>query len=205
MVKWVVVELSDREYQVLENIDELEGDPPEKLRELLRNYLVCTPRFKMDYHIIHLEEKRELLTTVLEEIWKEYESCINPLENWDTQKVDTVRENLIEINAIRPVGSFDIALTGTLKKPWLQAYNSVGKIFDDVDEFSQACIATVYVLDFLSRGTFDHELLKDGTIFLNELFLFSYAIAKKKAHEFQKARGKGTCESLPLPGDELVA
>ncbi|MCL7476470.1 MAG: hypothetical protein SCH39_12960 [Methanosarcinales archaeon] len=204
MVKWVVVELSDREYQVLKNIDELEGEVSQKLRELLRNYLISTPRFKVDYHIIHLEEKRELLMSVLEEIWKEYESCLSPLEKWDQEKAQTVRENLMEINAIRPVGSFDIALTGLLKKPWLSAYNSVSEVFDDVDEFSQACIATIYVLDFLSRGTLEPGLLKDATIFLNELYLFSYAVAKKKAHEFQKARGL-RCESLPLAGDELVA
>ncbi|MBW6519371.1 MAG: hypothetical protein K0A89_12850 [ANME-2 cluster archaeon] len=204
MVKWVVVELSDREYQVLKNIDELEGEVSQKLRELLRNYLISTPRFKVDYHIIHLEEKRKLLMSVLEEIWKEYESCLSPLEKWDQEKAQTVRENLMEINAIRPVGSFDIALTGLLKKPWLSAYNSVSEVFDDVDEFSQACIATIYVLDFLSRGTLEPGLLKDATIFLNELYLFMYAVAKKKAHEFQKARGL-RCEGLPLAGDELVA
>ena len=75
---------------------------------------------------------------------------------------------------------------------------------DDFDEFSQACIATIYVLDFLSRGTFDHELLKDSTILLNDLYLFSYAVAKKKAHEFQKAR-HSACECSPLAGNQLVA
>ncbi len=204
MVKWVVVELSDREYQVLENIDELEGPAPLKLRELLREYLQSTPRFKVDYHIIHLEEKKELLIEILEAIWKEYESSLSPLESWDKEKADVVRENLMEINAIRPVGSFNFALTGLLKKPWLTAYNNVSAVFDDIDEFSQACIATIYVLDFLSRGTFGQELLKDSTILLNELYLFSYAVAKKKAHEFQKAR-HSACECSPLAGNQLVA
>ncbi|MCL7415468.1 MAG: hypothetical protein M8349_05335 [ANME-2 cluster archaeon] len=204
MVKWVVVELSDREYQVLENIDELEGPAPLKLRELLREYLQSTPRFKVDYHIIHLEEKKEFLIKVLEDIWKEYELSPTPLEKWDQKKAELVRENLMEINAIRPVGSFDIALTGVLKKPWLSAYNSVSEVFEDIDEFSQACIATIYVLDFLSRGTFESELLKDSTIFLNELYLFTYAVAKRKAHEFQKSR-ESKRECSVFAGDQLAA
>ncbi len=204
MVKWVVVPLSDREYQVLEKIDELEGSAPQKLRELLREYLESTPRFKADYHIIHLEEKKDFLVTLLEDIWKEYELSPTPLEKWNQDKAATVRENLMEINAIRPVGSFNFALTGVLKKPWLSAYNSVSEVFDDIDEFSQANIATIYVLDFLSRGTFEHELLKDSTIFLNELYLFTYAVAKKKAHEFQKSR-KTKWESSVLPSHKLVA
>jgi hypothetical protein len=204
MVKWVVVPLSDREYQVLEKIDELEGPAPQKLRELLRAYLQSTPRFKADYHIIHLEEKKDFLLTVLEDIWKEYELYPTPLEKWDQEKAAIVRDNLMEINAIRPVGSFNIALTGLLKKPWLSAYNSVSEVFADIDEFSQACIATIYVLDFLSRGTLEPELLKDSTIFLNELYLFTYAVAKKKAHEFQKSR-KISHESSVLPSHQLAA
>ena len=198
MVKWVVVPLSDREYQVLGKIDELEGPAPLKLRELLRAYLQSTPRFKADFHIIHLEEKKDFLNTMLEDIWKEYELSSTPLEKWDQEKATTVRENLMEINAIRPVGPFNITLTGFLKKPWLSAYNSVSEVFEDIDEFSQANIATIYVLDFLSRGTFEPELLKDSTIYLNEIYLFTYAVAKKKAHEFQRTR-KISCESSVLP------
>ena len=104
MVKWVVVPLSDREYQVLGKIDELEGPAPLKLRELLRAYLQSTPRFKADFHIIHLEEKKDFLETVLEDIWKEYKLSPTPLEKWDQETAETVRENLMEINAIRPVG-----------------------------------------------------------------------------------------------------
>ena len=170
MVKWVVVPLSDREYQVLGKIDELEGPAPLKLRELLRAYLQSTPRFKADFHIIHLEEKKDFLNTMLEDIWKEYELSSTPLEKWDQEKATTVRENLMEINAIRPVGPFNITLTGFLKKPWLSAYNSVSEVFEDIDEFSQANIATIYVLDFLSRGTFEPKLLKDSTIYLNEIY-----------------------------------
>ena len=198
MVKWVVVPLSDREYQVLGKIDELEGPAPLKLRELFRAYLQNTTRFKADYHIIHLEEKKDFLMTVLEDIWKEYELSYPPLEKWDQKTAETVRDNLMEINAIRPVGSFNFTLSGVLKKPWLSAYNSVSEVFGDIDEFSQACIATIYVLDFLSRGTFEPKLLKDSTIYLNEIYLFTYAVAKRKAHEFQKSRKiNPECSVLP--------
>jgi hypothetical protein len=187
MVKWVVVELSDREYQILEKLDDIEGDSSQKLRKLLRDYLFTTPRFHKDYHIIHLEEKKEFLFEILVSIWKEYESSTSPLEKWDEEKVKSIRDDLMEINAIRPVGPFNFTVTGLLKKPWLAAYYHVSKIFEDLDEFSQACIASIYVLDFLSKGTFESDVLKNSTILLNELFMFSYAVARKQAHETQES------------------
>ena len=203
MVKWVVVELSDREYQILENLDDVEGDSSQKLRTLLRDHLFATPRFHKDYHIIHLEEKKELLIGILESIWKEYESSTSPLEKWDEDKMKSVRDELTEINAIRPVGPFSFTVTGFLKKPWLSAYYHVNNIFEDLDEFSQACIASIYVLDFLSKGTFESGLLKNSTILLNELFMFSYAVARKKAHETQESFKRRS--SSPCSDDQLTA
>jgi len=203
MVKWVVVQLSDREYQILEKLDDIEGDSSQKLRTLLRDYLFTTPKFHKDYHIIHLEEKKELLFGILESIWKEYESSPTPLEKWDQEKIESIRNDLMEINAIRPVGPFSFTVTGLLKKPWLSAYYHVNNIFEDLDEFSQACIASIYVLDFLSKGTFESGLLKNSTILLNELFMFSYAVARKKAHETQESFKHRS--SSPRPDDQLTA
>jgi len=203
MVKWVVVQLSDREYQILEKLDDIEGDSSQKLRTLLRDYLFTTPKFHKDYHIIHLEEKKELLFGILESIWKEYEFSTSPLDKWDEEKVKSVRGDLMEINAIRPVGPFSFTVTGLLKKPWLSAYYHVNNIFEDLDEFSQACIASIYVLDFLSKGTFESGLLKNSTILLNELFMFSYAVARKKAHETQESFKHRS--SSPCSDDQLTA
>jgi hypothetical protein len=203
MVKWVVVQLSDRECQILEKLDDIEGDSSQKLRTLLRDYLFTTPRFHKDYHIIHLEEKKDFLFEILVSIWEEYDTSTSPLEKWDEDKVKSVRTELMEINAIRPVGPFSFTVTGVLKKPWLSAYYHVSNIFEDLDEFSQACIASIYVLDFLSKGTFGSELLKDSTILLNELFMFKYAVAKKKAHETQESFKKRACS--PTPDDQLTA
>ena len=193
MVKWVVVQLSDREYQILEKLDDIEGDSSQKLRTLLRDHLFTIPRLHKDYHIIHLEEKKDLLFEILVSIWKEYDSSTCPLDKWDEDKVKSVRDNLMEINAIRPVGPFSFTVTGLLKKPWLSAYYHVNNIFEDLDEFSQACIASIYVLDYLSKGTFERDLLKNSTILLNELFMFTYAVAKKKAHETQESFKHRTC------------
>lgn len=203
MVKWIVVELSDREYQILEKLDDIKGDSSQKLRTLLRDYLFTIPRLHKDYHIIHLEEKKDFLLEILDSIWKEYDSSTCPLEKWDQEKIESVRDNLMEINAIRPVGTFSFTVTGLLKKPWLSAYYHVNNIFEDLDEFSQACIASIYVLDFLSKGTFESKLLKNSTILLNELFMFSYAVARKKAHETQESFKRRTCS--PRPNDQLTA
>ena len=203
MVKWVVVELSDREYQILEKLDDIEGDSSQKLRTLLRDHLFTIPRLHKDYHIIHLEEKKEFLFEILVSIWEEYDSSTSPLEKWDDEKMTSVRDDLMGIDAIRPIGPFNFTVTSLLKKPWLSAYYHVSTIFEDLDEFSQACIASIYVLDFLSRSTFESELLKNSTILLNEFFMFSYAVAKKKAHETQESFKHRS--SLHRPDDQLTA
>lgn len=203
MVKWVVVQLSDREYQILEKLDDIEGDSSQKLRMLLRDHLFTIPRLHKDYHIIHLEEKKEFLFEILVSIWEEYESSTSPLEKWDEEKVKSVRDDLMEIDAIRPIGPFNFTVTSLLKKPWLSAYYHVSTIFEDLDEFSQACIASIYVLDFLSKGTFESGSLKNSTILLNELFMFSYAVAKKKAHETQESFKRRS--SSPGSDDKLTA
>ena len=203
MVKWVVVQLSDREYQILDKLDDIEGDSSQKLRSLLRDYLFTTPRFHKDYHIIHLEEKKEYLFEILVSIWEEYDSSTSPLEKWDEEKVKCIRDDLMGINAIRPIGPFNFTVTSMLKKPWLSAYYHVSSIFEDLDEFSQACIASIYVLDYLSKGTFECDLLKNSTILLNELFMFSYAVAKKKAHETQESFKRRS--SSPGSDDQLTS
>jgi hypothetical protein len=187
MVKWVVVKLTDREYQILDNLEDIEGTTAEKLKELFTSYLLQTPRFKVDYHVIKLDETKEHLQQVLELIWNEYQQSPNPLDLWDEDKFDRIKKELIQVNALRPMGGRQFAPTYLFKKPWLSVFNNVNKVFPEHDEFSQAYIATIYMLDYLSKVTFDDELLKDATIILNEFYMYTYAVAKKKAHEFQRS------------------
>jgi hypothetical protein len=190
MVKTVVVELSDREYQILLKLDEFEGNDSQKLKALFTSYLAQTPRLQAGYHLIKLDETQEHLLEILDSIYKEYESDPSPLECWTQSKYDKILEDLLQIEVIRPMGAGRFGPTSRFNKPWLTVYNSTSKVFPDLDEFSQAYIATVYMLDYLSRGTFEAELLKDATIILNEFYLYSYAIAKKQAHDAQKAIAK---------------
>ena len=190
MVKTVVVEFSDREYQILLKLDEFEGDDSQKLKELFTSYLVQTPRLQAGYHLIKLDETQDHLLEILDSIYKEYESNPSPLEGWTQSKYDKIQEDLLQIEIIRPMGAGSYGPTSRFKKPWLTVYNSTSKVFPDLDEFSQAYIATVYMLDYFSRATFETELLRDATIILNEYYLFSYALAKKNSREAQKAIAK---------------
>lgn len=203
MVKRIVVELSDREYQILQKLDEFEGDSSQKLKELFTNYLVQTPRLKAGYHLIKLDEKQDHLREVLEIIYKEYELTPTPMENWTREKYDIILEELLQIEVLRPMGAGRFAPTYLFKKPWLTVYNSTSKVFPDLDEFSQAYIATIYMLDYISRGTFDDELLKNATIILNEYYMFTYAAAKKRGHESYEAIKKRS--SSISSGDDLPA
>lgn len=204
MVKWVLVKLTDREYQILENLDDLTGDSASRLKELFTRHLLETPKFKVDYHVLKLDENKEHLSKVLQAVWNEYELSPEPMDGWDMEKFDRINKELIQINAIRPMGGNKFAPTYMFKKPWLAVYNSVPKIFPELDEFSQAYVATIYMLDYLSRETLGEEMLKDSTIILNELFMLSYAAAKKRAHEFTKAL-KFSSSASDLASNDLAA
>lgn len=201
MVRWIVIKLTEREYQILENLDDIPGKPEEKMKELFIQHLTKTPRLKAGYHLIKLDEKKENLYRVLESIWEEYVATTDPMENWDQEKLDKILENLLAINAIQPV-ALNYVPTYIFRKSWLTAYRHVSTVFPDVDEFSQAYIATVYILDYLSKETFDLELSRDAAIFLNEKYMASYAIAKKQAHDFEKVRPSPVSA---LPSSYLMA
>jgi len=203
MVKWIVVKLSDREHQILETIDEIPGNCSQKLKELYIQYLQTSPRFKADFHIIKLEEKKDLLLEVLTSIWKEYEISSSPMEDWDNEKFSRIRDELMQVNAIQQMGVGNYIPTQAFKKPWLSAFHKTSKIFPDIDEFSQAGITSAYVLTHLSRDTFPIELLKDAAIILNEDFMFVYAIAKKRANDFSEAIKKR--KSSTSSGNDLTA
>jgi hypothetical protein len=203
MVKWIVVKLSDREHQILETIDEIPGDCSQKLKELYIQYLQTAPKFKADFHIIKLEEKKDLLLEVLTSIWKEYETSISPMEDWDKEKFNRVRDELVQVNAIQQMGVGNYIPTQAFKKPWLSAFHKTSTIFPDIDEFSQAGITSAYVLTHLSRDTFPIDLLKDAAIVLNEDFMFVYAIAKKRANDFSQAIKKR--KSSTSSGNDLTA
>ena len=203
MVKWIVVKLSDREHQILETINEIPGDCSQKLKELYIQYLQTSPNFKAEFHIIKLEEKKDLLLEVLASIWKEYETSSNPIEDWDKEKFNKIRDELVQVNAIQQMGVGNFIPTQAFKKPWLSAFNKTSKIFPGMDEFSQAGITSAYVLTYLSRDTFPIELLKDAAIVLNEDFMFTYAIAKKRANDFSEAIKKRRTSTSS--GNDLTA
>jgi len=203
MVKWIVVKLSDREHQILETIDEIPGDCPQKLKELYIQYLQTSPNFKADFHIIKLEEKKDLLLEVLASIYKEYETSNSPMEDWDKEKFNKIRDELVQVNAIQQMGVGNYIPTPDFKKPWLSAFHKTSKIFPGLDEFSQAGITSAYVLTYLSRDTFPAELLRDAAIVLNEDFMFVYAIAKKRANDFSEAIKKRRTSTSS--GNDLTA
>jgi hypothetical protein len=201
MVKWIVVGLTDREYQILEKIVELKGDPPQKLKELYIQFLQTSPRFSADFHLIKMDEKKDLLMEVVTAIWKEYETSDCPVEDWDENKFNQIRDELVQVNAIQQMGIGNFIPTQSFKKPWLSAYHKSSIVFPDLDEFSQAGITSAYVLSYLSRDTFALELLRDAAIILNEDYMFPYAIAKKRAHDFSEAIASRKC--LTHSGNDL--
>ncbi len=53
----------------------------------------------------------------------------------------------------------------------------------DIYEHSAACIAIIQLLMEFGAGTLSSETIRDGTIFINEGWMFDYATEVKKARE----------------------
>jgi hypothetical protein len=58
----------------------------------------------------------------------------------------------------------------------------------NMDEYSAACVATIQLLMEFGAGVLSNETIRDGTIFLNEGWMFIYATAMKKARDFMKTK-----------------
>lgn len=58
----------------------------------------------------------------------------------------------------------------------------------DMNEYSAASIATIQLLMEFGAGSLSRETIRDGTIFINEGWMFDYATQIKKAREFKKTK-----------------
>jgi hypothetical protein len=70
----------------------------------------------------------------------------------------------------------------------------------DMDEYSAACIATIQLLMEFGVDTLSNETIRDGTIFINEGWMFVYSTAIKNAREFMKTKKLFPEAQIPVPG-----
>src|SRR5659263_203106 len=165
MPKDLIVTLNDLEYEILKKLKVVEGEDGEKLRNLFRLYVSTIPELKSSEYALKRVEKKEAIDEHLRNVWAEYEQTDFPTEQWNEEKVNKLISNLFEM-----------------------LLHDITTESKDMDEYSAACVATIQLLMEFSVETLSKETIRDGTIYINEGWMFVYATAIKNAREFMKTK-----------------
>ncbi len=188
MPKALTVILSDIEYEILKNLNIVEGEDGEKLKNLLRHYIYTSPELKSsEYALKRIENKIEIEEN-LQKIWDAYENTDYPTENWSEDKIINLTSDLIEINVLVKTGERQFIPAGKFWSLFKMLLHDIVTENRDMDEYSAANIATIQLLMELGAGSLSKETIRDGTIFINEGWMFTYATEIKKAREFMKTK-----------------
>lgn len=188
MPKNLTVTLSDMEYEILKKINVVEGEDGEKLRNLLRLYISTIPGLKSSEYALKRVENKEEIDSLLRDVWAAYELTDNPTETWKNDKIDKLMSDLVEINVLVKTGEKQFIPTSKFRNLYKMLLHDIATESKEMDEYSAACIATIQLLIEFSGGTLGKETIRDGTILLNEGWLFTYATAMKKAREFMRTK-----------------
>jgi hypothetical protein len=190
MSKILNITLSDIEFEILKKMTMVEGEEGEKLRNLFRYYLSNLPELKSaDYALKRVENKEEI-ESYLREVWAAYELRDNPTEVWKEEKIDKLTSDLIEINVLFKTGEKQYVPANKFRNLYKMLLHDIATESKEMDEYSASCVATVQLLMEFGAGVLSKENIRDGTILLNEGWLFVYATAMKRAREFMKTKKK---------------
>src|SRR3990170_1328818 len=188
MSKELKVTLNDLEYEILKEIRVVEGEDGDKLRNLFRLYISTIPELKSSEYALKRVEKKEVIDEHLRNVWGEYELTDFPAEQWSEEKVNKLISDLIDINAIVKVGEKQYIPSNKFRSLFKMLLHDITTESRDIDEYSAACIATIQLLMEFSVETLSKETIRDGTIFINEGWMFVYSTAIKNAREFMKTK-----------------
>jgi len=184
----VCANLSEIENEILKSLKIVEGEDGEKLRNLLRYYISTTPELKSsEYALKRVETKKEIEEN-LKNVWNAYEITDYPTENWSEDKINKLTSDLIEINALMKAGEGQFIPSNKFRTLFKMLLHDIVTENRDIDEYSAASIATIQLLMEFGAGTLSNEMIRDGTVFINEGWMFDYATEVKKAREFMKTK-----------------
>ncbi len=184
----VCANLSEIEYEILKSLKIVEGEDGEKLKNLLRYYISTTPELKSsEYALKRVEHKNEIEEN-LQNVWDAYEITDYPTENWSEDRINKLTSGLIEINALMKAGEGQFIPSNKFRTLFKMLLHDIVTENRDIDEYSAACVASIQLLMEFGAGTLSNETIRDGTIFINEGWMFDYATEVKKAREFMKTK-----------------
>ncbi|MFZ3168364.1 MAG: hypothetical protein WA130_12165 [Candidatus Methanoperedens sp.] len=184
----VCANLSEIEYEILKSLKIVEGEDGEKLKNLLRYYISTTPELKSSEYALKRVEYKNEIEENLQNVWDAYEITDYPTENWSEDRINKLTSGLIEINALMKAGEGQFIPSNKFRTLFKMLLHDIVTENRDIDEYSAACVASIQLLMEFGAGTLSNETIRDGTIFINEGWMFDYATEVKKAREFMKTK-----------------
>lgn len=186
MVK-VCADFSDKEYEILSSLKQIEGNDGEKLRNLFRYYLSTIPELKsQDYALKRFEDKEEI-DEITKEVYDVYKKTEYPVDNWENDKIDRLIDELIEINVLTMREGVR-SVSSQFRDLFKMLLHDIVTENKDLDEHKGAIIAVIQLLKEFGVGTLGKETIRDDAILLNEGWLFVYAKEIRRAREFMKTK-----------------
>lgn len=184
----VCAQLSEIEYKILKNLKIVEGENGDKLRNLLRYYIFTTPDMESSQYALKRVENREKIDEMLAEVEASYENTDNPVELWNEEKINKLTSDLVEINVLIKTGENQFAPTNKFRSLFKMLLHDIATETDQIDEYEAAIVAAIQLLMEFGSGSLSKEIIRDGAIFITEVWMYSYASAMKKAREFKKTK-----------------
>ncbi|VVB94335.1 Uncharacterised protein [uncultured archaeon] len=184
----VCSELSDIEYKILKNLEIVEGDNGDKLRNLLRYFIFTTPEMESSQYAVKRVENKEYIDGLLADIEASYENTENPVELWSEDKIDKLTSDLVEINVLIKTGEKQFVPSNKFRSLFKMLLHDIATETTQMDEYEAAVVAAIQLLMEFASGSLSREIIRDGTIFVTEVWMFPYANAMKKAREFKKTK-----------------
>jgi len=183
----VCADLTEIEFDILKNLKDVEGEEGEKLKNLLKLYIYTTPELKSSAYALTRSEKKSEIEEHLQDVYEAYETTDYPTENWSDEKINILSSDLIETNVLIRTGERQFLPSSKFRSLFKMLIHDI-VTETEIDEYSGANIATIQLLMEFGKGTFSKETIRDGTIFINEGWMFTYATEIKKAREFMKTK-----------------
>jgi hypothetical protein len=199
MPKDLVVTLNDLEYEVLKKMRVVEGEDGEKLRNLFRLYVSTIPELKSSEYALKRVEKKDKIDEYLKNVWDEYELTDSPTEHWNEEKINKLISELSQINVMLKVGEKQFIPSNKFRSLFKMLLHDITTESIDMDVYSAACIATIQLLMEFGVETLSDETMRDGTIFINEGWMFVYSTAIKNARQFMKTKKLFPEAEIPVP------
>lgn len=184
----VCADLSEIEYKILKNLEIVEGENGGKLKNLLRYYIFTTPEMESSQYALKRTENKKEIDELLSEIESSYENTDNPVELWSEEKINKLTADLVEINVLIKTAENQFIPANKFKSLFKMLLHDVATETTEIDEYEAAVVAAIQLLMEFGSGSLAKETIRDGSIFITEVWMFEYASAMKKAREFKKTK-----------------